>query len=147
MTLHLKGRVGFRSSKGGGGPPSESEVLLLNPQRRGQLLAVTGRSSLEPGSLNLDVDRPAFDQLLQETPVFKEPGASVKYPPRCEQIPLRRKAYLYYRAVASAKGRWCGVLLRRTEVRGPIRVELFSAESLKKRFELNAGDIVEVTVG
>jgi len=145
--LAFKGRVGFRSSKGGDGPPGETAILDLNPQRRIKILEATGWSRLEPGSLNLDVDNSSFDLLLKQTPLLVEPSETIVYPEPYAQIPARRKAYLYYAATARAKNKTYAVLVRRAKVPGPIRVELFAPESLKAFFGLLEGDTVEVEVG
>jgi hypothetical protein len=144
--LVFRGRVSFRSSKSGAGPPGERTILELNPQRRAKVLEITGWGRLEAGTLNLDVDRPAFDQLLTRSPAFVEPGETVVYPDPYKHIPMMRKAYLYYFAVAHVKDAKQNVLVRRAQVPGPIRVELYAADNLKAFFALNEGDIVEVDI-
>ena len=51
-----------------GGPPGESEILALNPQRKDGILKATGWEKLEPGSLNLDVSADVVEALGKLSP-------------------------------------------------------------------------------
>jgi hypothetical protein len=127
-----------------GGPPGEKEILRLNPQRRLTILEVTGWSRLENGSLNLSVNNHVVENLLVSKPAFVEKGESITYPEGYKHIPLVRKAYYYYRAVACANGLRHDVLVRRAQVALPGRVELFAENNLTQVFGLREGDAVEV---
>lgn len=147
--MTFSGRVQLRSSGdplAGSGPPGESEVQRLNPEREVRILKATGWQSLAPGSLNLEVHDQVLDDLGQLTPVIREPGSEVIYPSPFQHIPNVRREYWYYRGVA-----WYGesrenVLVRRAAHPVPGRVELFAAIHLGERFGLKAGDSLRVEV-
>ena len=73
--MKFVGTVSFRSSHSPGeGPPGESEVQQLNPQRKADILRVTGWTKLEAGSLNLEVDQTEVINLGQFAPILYEDG-------------------------------------------------------------------------
>src|SRR5438128_2016752 len=126
MSLTFEGRVQFRSSVAPGvGPPGESEVLALNPEREARIRAVTGWSRLQAGSLNLTVEDGVLDALLKFEPTLVEDGAIIRYPAQYAHIPKLRGAYLYYPATFKVAEGNEPVLVRRA--RNPVRgrVELF----------------------
>ena len=119
--------------------------MELNPQRAEQILRVTGWPQIAVGTLNLQTDNKHVEELLQFVPVWVEDGASVIYPPRYARIPLARKQYLYFRAIASAKGRHVDVLVRRAAVPPyPGLAEVFAAATLRDYFPLVDNDIVTI---
>jgi hypothetical protein len=140
------GRVQFRSSVKPDGPPGESEILSLNPQRRVDILRTTGWSRLEDGTLNLIVRDDVVDGLLEHKPLLIEDAKTVVYPSQWKHVPLKREAYYYYRATAVAKGKRQEVLVRRAKVALPRRVELFAPISLKQLFPLADRDRVVVEI-
>ena len=94
--MKFHGAVQFRSSiQPGIGPPGESEVLALNPQRSESILKATGWDRLEPGSLNLTVEAAIVIALLKFEPTLVEDAATVRYPEGYRHIPQMRKAYYY----------------------------------------------------
>ena len=145
----FSGRVQFRSSSGplvGTGPPGESAVQRLNPGREQRVRAATGWPALAPGSLNLEVDDSVLNELARRSPTLVEPANDIVYPERYKQIPKCRRAYWYYRGLVEKDGLSESVLVRRAENPVPGRVELFSAVGLKERFNLKAGDSMNVKV-
>jgi hypothetical protein len=144
--MEFEGKVQFRSSVRLSGPPGETEVLRLNPQREKQILEVTGWKTLKHGSLNLAVDNNVLDKLLMYTPAFVEPGESIIYPERFQHIPKMRVEYYYYTGVARVGENSQPVLVRRAKnpVRG--RVELFAPVKLTEHFNIIAGDNVTVEI-
>lgn len=117
---------------------------MLNPERRMRIIAATGWGFLESGSFNLAVDQPIVDGLLSYKPALVEDAASIKYPSGFERIPLKRKAYYYYRGTAFAQSKTHDVLVRRAQV--PVKgcVELFASENLTRYFNVANGDRVDV---
>ena len=94
--MKFHGAVQFRSSiQPGIGPPGESEVLALNPQRSESILKATGWDRLEPGSLNLTIEAAIVIALLKFEPTLVEDAATVRYPEGYRHIPQMRKAYYY----------------------------------------------------
>lgn len=130
MSLMLTGHVSFRSSVRRGGPPGERHVIQLNPRRRENILRVAGWTELEPGTLNVDLDRAQFDQLTSEAATWIEDGASVIYPPPYEYIPQKREAYFYYLGTLHVGGETRAIVVRRAKVPGPIRLEVRSPSSV-----------------
>lgn len=145
--MNFKGAIQFRSSiRPGSGPPGETEILVLNPQRVANILKATGWECLEPGSLNLTVDNAVVDALFKLKPVWIEDGNTVRYPEAFKHIPQLRKAYYYYRARLNSGDNTQEVLVRRAQVPVPGRVELFAPINLTSTFNLAAGDQVVVEV-
>jgi hypothetical protein len=144
--LKFAGKFYLRSSASSepGQAPGESEILMLNPERRMRIIAATGWGFLESGSFNLAVDQPIVDGLLSYKPALVEDAASIKYPSGFERIPLKRKAYYYYRGTAFAQSKTHDVLVRRAQV--PVKgcVELFASENLTRYFNVANGDRVDV---
>ena len=147
-TCTFMGKVEFRSSKGGDNiVTGESELFRINPKRVDLLLAHTGWSRLEPGSLNLGVEPSIIDQLGQLQELYFEKPDLIKYPDGTSRIPLLRGGYLYYRAVLRALDGEQQVLIRRAKVT-PLtrRVEVYADVSLKKTFSLKERDEIKITV-
>jgi CTP-dependent riboflavin kinase len=119
------------------------------------MLEVTGWDRLEPGSLNLDVESDVVRGLSALQPVLEESDADIVYPPPYEDVPRIRKGYRYYRGVVRTDIQQEDVLVRSAVVPPEVqrigapplkRVELLAARSLKKKFSLNARDVIEVEV-
>lgn len=146
MNLMLTGHPSFRSSIRSGGPPGERDIIKLNPQRRENILRITGWTELEPGTLNVDLDRAQFDQLTSEIAIWIEDGASVVYPPNYQHIPKKREAYFYYLGKLHFKGETRAVVVRRAKVPGPIRVEVYAAENLSSSLELKNGEAIRLEI-
>ena len=120
------------------GPPGEAEVLALNPARRTKILQATGWKDLFPGTLNLKVSGDSVHRLLLCTPVIRERGDEVAYPPKYTHIPKLRVGYLYFRARIKNGDRISPVLVRRACNPLPTRIEAFS--ELKLRDTLGVSD-------
>lgn len=144
MPIRFTGRVSSRSSVATNGPPGEKAILELNPQRRVRILTLTGWPSLEPGTLNLEVDAGVLDLLQQAQTSLLEDARTIVYPDPWKSIPTRRKAYLYYKATASTSAASAAVLVRRAEIPVQGRVELFAAQNLRTALALRDGDLLEV---
>ena len=145
--LRLTGTVEFRSSlPNASGPPGETKILSLNPQRKTGILGVTQWPSLEPGSLNLAVSNEVIYKLKKLTPTWEEDGAAGTYPLGFEHIPRKRGAYLYYLAEAQAFGKRQAVLVRTARNALGGRDELFAAVSLRGHLGLREKDCVVVEV-
>lgn len=145
--LTIKGAVAFRSSlTDPPGAVGEKEILSLNPQRREQILVLTGWTFLEPGSLNLKVGSGAVDSLKNLPPAWIEDGLTVRYPPQYAHVPRMRRAYWYYFGTARRSGRSQVVLVRRAEVPLPDTIELFAPVRLTDLFGVVAKDEIEVDV-
>jgi hypothetical protein len=144
----FEGFVQFRTSDvpDPRGPPGESRILELNPQRRDLILRVTRWPLLEPGTLNLDVPNSVVECLMNYRPLITEPGSSVVYPKPFERIPLFREASLYFSATASAHGVTRDVLVRRAKNPLSQRLELFAGVSLKAQLKLKKHDTVTITM-
>ncbi len=141
------GYVFFRSStEGATGPPGETEILALNPQRRTAILKATGWTGLEPGSLNLKVDSSVVIALGDYKSTFSESWTDVKYPPPYAGIPQLRIGYLYYKCVAHMGDDRQDCLVRRAINPLPDRVELFSSVSLKSKWALDEGALLTVNI-
>jgi hypothetical protein len=145
--MKFHGVVQFRSSiQPGIGPPGESEVLALNPQRLESILKATGWDRLEPGSLNLTVEAAVVNDLMKFEPTLVEDAATIRYPEQYKRIPQIRKAYYYYSATISYKQMSEPVLVRRALNPVACRVELFASINLKSGFSLSMGDSVMVEI-
>jgi hypothetical protein len=146
--MKFAGEYHPRSSVGRqpGGPPGETEVLRLNPDRHTRILDATGWKTLEPGSLNLAVRVRDFDDLLAVRPTMTEPGTDIRYPHPFEPIPIARVEYYYYRATASHAGKSRPVLARRPKIPSPQAkvVELFAEVNLVTELGLKPGDLVNI---
>ncbi len=145
----FEGRVQLRSSSGpraGTGPPGETEVQRLNPQRGLAIRRAAGWDKMAPGSLNLAVSDSIVEELGELQPVLEEPAAGITYPPPHQHIPGIRKGYWYYSAIACKAGVQQEVLVRRAIVPVPRVVELFSRESLTEKLHLVANDVLMVEV-
>jgi hypothetical protein len=141
QSIEFTARVSARSSRGDGGPPGETEVLRLNPQRQTMILDATGWNQLTPGTLNLEVAKEIVDQLLSLEPLINEPGASVTYPLPYQGLPLKRGAYLYYAATVSRRDISAPALIRRAINPPPVsRVEAFSDRCLRDFLHVEDGD-------
>lgn len=145
--MTFTGLVQFRSSFGplaGTGPPGESAIQRLNPDRERRILAAVGWPTLASGTLNLEVDSSVLDTLGRLVPVVIEPASEIIYPVPFQHIPRMRRAYWYYTAFVSNLDLREPVLVRRAENPVPGRVELFSATPLTQLFGLTAGDLLTV---
>lgn len=139
--------MNLRSSlAGASGPPGETEILALNPQRKDGILKVTGWEKLEPGSLNLEVPAGVVEALGELDPLWTEDGNNVAYPAAYAHIPRIRAAYWYYFSTASGTGKSQDVLVRRAKNPLPGRLELFAPIRLRSYFGLTAGDKLKVDV-
>jgi len=142
--MKFLGKVSSRSSRSITGPPGESEIQRLNPQRTEKILQATGWESLAEGSLNLEVTENIVINLGKLEPLIREDWRNVKYPRGFENIPIIRKGYLYYSGVACKGKSNAPVLVRRAVNPLPTRVELFSPFKLRDDLQLNDGDSIEV---
>ena len=134
----FKAVVGSRTSGGQvGGPPGESEVLALNPQRRDRILQATGWKDLVPGTLNLEVSEEPVHRLLLCTPLILEKGEDVKYPHQYAHIPKLRVGYLYYWARIKKDEKVEAVLIRRACNPLKNRLEVFSDSKLRRALSLS----------
>lgn len=123
--MKFKAEISSRSSLQRTGPPSETEILRLNPQRREIILNKTGWDELHEGTLNLRVDKSVANQIRKMKPLIREPGNSVYYPEPYKNIPKLRKNYFYYRGTIFRGGCSEDVLFRTAEV--PPRCDLIEA--------------------
>lgn len=127
--IKFDGTIYARSSAGAGGPPGETEIMALNPERAERIKAVTGWSDVAPGTLNLCVDDRWVQALATVKPTLAEPP--VTYPEQYAGIPAKRGGYWYYRGrVKTDAGQRQDVLVRRAvnpckgvvEVLAPVRL-------------------------
>jgi hypothetical protein len=143
VVLVFEGIVSSRTSGGRtDGPPGETEILGLNPERRTAIIAATGWPDLVAGTLNLEVAAQSVDQLLSCVPVFRENGASVRYPMKYAHIPRRRGGYLYYRARIRNGDKMAAALIRRPVNPIAPRVEAFSDQMLRESLGVSDGTSV-----
>ena len=144
----IVGQVESRSSSAafGDGPPGESEIHRLNPQREQRIRRAMDWESLEPGSLNLRVDGDAVASLEKLDAAICERPDDIYYPKEYERIPQVRGGYKYYSAIATVGHETEKVLVRRAAINPvPSRIELFAAVNLRFRFQLEDGDDVRLT--
>lgn len=134
--------VSSRSSQKPGGPPSEREVLQLNPLRRERILQVTKWTDLFPGSLNLEVDADCVHRLLLCAPAIREDGEHVQYPAAYACIPKLRVGYLYFSGRLRKDDNMVPVLFRRAANPLARRIEAFSSRSLRDALSLVDRDTV-----
>ena len=134
------------STEGATGPPGETEILALNPQRKAAILKVTGWTDLEPGSLNLKVDPSVVIALGNYRPALNESWPEIKYPPPYEGIPQLRIGYCYYKAIIHMSDDRQECLVRRAINPLPDRIELFAPVSLKSKWALNEDAILTVEI-
>lgn len=138
------------SSRTGGrptsGPPGESRVLELNPQRREKILAATGWNDLVLGTLNLEVADGVVDSLLKATPAIREPWEEVHYPEPYANLPRTRGGYLYFHATLKNGDRSAPALIRRAVNPLPRRIEAFAETKLRDSLLLADGDTVVVEI-
>jgi hypothetical protein len=146
--LLFEGKVELRSSAPvrTAGPPGESEIQLLNPNRVALIIQVTGWPQIAPGSLNLLVPEGVLTQLGRLRPILEESATTIRYPAPYSHIPRIRRAYWYFRGIARAHAGQEDVLVRRAENPVPGKVELFAARSLKESLGLTVNDPVTVEV-
>lgn len=144
----FKGKVQSRSSapQARTGPPGESEIQRLNPQRESAIRRVTGWDMLAPGSLNLAVDDSVVEALGNLEPALKELASAISCPQGYEAVPRIRRGCWYCPALAKSGGLEERALVRRAIA--PVRgvVELFAPESLTDKFNLRSNDVVAVEV-
>lgn len=146
-TFTFQGSVESRSSTGGDNiVTGEAELLRINPKRVELILARTGWSRLELGSLNLGVDSSVVHQLGQLQELYFERPELIVYPNGENRIPQLRGGYLYYRAVLSTSNGTRQILVRRAKVK-PLtrRIEAYAEVSLRESFGLADDDVIEVT--
>lgn len=131
-----------------GGPPGESDILGLNPDRQTGILAATGWSTLYPGTLNLGVPDDVIHRLLLYKAVYAEDGFNIRYPEKYANIPLKRIGYLYYSAMLSKDkdSEQISVLLRRACNPLNNRVEVFAEMQLRQKLGVNDGNVVYCVV-
>jgi hypothetical protein len=134
--MKFEAKIKSRSSIVKSGPPSETEILRLNPQRREKILTKTGWDELVEGTLNLEVEEAVVRQLLKRKPIIREPGSEVKYPANYKYIPLLRKAYLYFRGTISNSYNSEDVLFRTAQNPLLNRLEAFAPVKLRERLNL-----------
>jgi hypothetical protein len=142
--MRFAGIVYSRSSAGAAGPPGEKAILELNPERLERIVEATGWCNLEPGTLNLRVEDSVVTDLESQTPLFVEDAATIRYPRGFERIPIKRKGYLYFLAVAQSNTLSRPVLVRRAVNPVPRCVELFAEQNLRASLSLRDGNTVEI---
>lgn len=132
-----------------GGPPGESEILALNPDRHHGILAAMGWSALYPGTLNLGVPEDVVHRLLLYKATYAEDGFNIRYPEKYAYIPLKRIGYLYFSATLSKEkdSEQIPVLLRRACNALANRVEVFAERQLRKALDIQDGNVIYCTVG
>jgi hypothetical protein len=140
--------VSSRSTKDPSGPPSEREILELNPNRRERILEVTGWDFLFPGSLNLEIPCDRAHRFWRCMPVLNESGQDVRYPDAYAHIPKLRVGYLYFAGQLRNGDRTHSVLFRRAANPLPNRIEAFASCSLRETLSLsdNLAVVCEVEV-
>ncbi len=145
--MEFRAIISSRSSTNKAGPPSETEILRLNPQRREKILKFTEWDKLVEGTLNLEVQEDIVSRLKKRDPDIREPGSSVYYPPPYQDIPKKRKNYFYYKGTISKGGCREDVLFRAAEV-PPRRglLEAFAPVRLRDAFKLKDEDKVECVI-
>ncbi len=134
--------ISSRSSARRSGPPGETEVLALNPQRRVKILNATGWSELFKGTLNLEVNEQVVQRLTSRSPTIRELGSEVNYPEKYQNIPIKRKAYLYFKAIICFGDKSEDVLIRTAENPLKNRIEAFAPVKLRDSLGLADGDQV-----
>lgn len=140
--MKFKAEISSRSSLHQSGPPSETEILRLNPQRREMILNETGWEELYEGTLNLEIHKDVVNQLRKRKPTIRETGSSVTYPSKFQHIPKIRKVYLYFRGTIS-KGNHSEDVLFRTAINPLLnRIEAFAPMRLRDALNLEDGDQV-----
>lgn len=143
----IRGVVGFRSSRSPEGPPGESEIQRLNPNRVELILGMTGWERLEAGSLNVECDQNVLIDVLdsRDPDLFEHPD-SITYPSNYAHIPKLRKGYRYWHAIVSSYGKSEPCLVRRAVNPLKTRIELFAPVSLCETLNLNDRDEVLITL-
>jgi len=144
--MKFKATISSRSSSHASGPPGETEILRLNPQRCEMILAETGWNELVEGTLNLEVNKDVVSQLLTQKPTIREPGSSVYYPVPYKNIPKMRKVYLYFRGTISKGSHSENVLFRTAEKPLPNRLEAFAPVRLRENLSIADGDQVDCDI-
>lgn len=147
--MRFAGVVESRSSLSqAGGPPGESDILALNPDRQHRILAATGWSALYPGTLNLGVPDDVVHRLLLYKSIYAEDGFNIRYPEKYAYIPLKRIGYLYYPATLSKEkeSEQIPVLLRRACNPLTNRVEVFAENQIRQKLNLQDGNVIYCTV-
>lgn len=145
--MEFEGLVQFRSSaQPNAGPPGESAIQALNPERVRRILELTGWQCLAPGSLNLTVPDSVVAGLENHLPSLVENASAIVYPAAYRHIPALRREYWYYSGSVLSGDQIIDVLVRRAENPVPGRLELFSAESLVARLVLQAGAPLRVRI-
>lgn len=144
--MKFKATISSRSSSHASGPPGETEILRLNPQRCEMILAETGWNELAEGTLNLEVNKDVVSQLLTQKPTIREPGSSVYYPVPYQNIPKMRKAYLYFIGTISKGNHSENVLFRTAEKPLPNRLEAFAPVRLRENLSIADGDQVDCDI-
>ena len=129
------------------GPPGESAIQALNPQRRDAILRLTEWDELHPGTLNVKVGSDVVPLLSKMAPNWREDGSDITYPLGFEYILKLRKAYLYFAGFAYYRDQSQSILIRIAE--NPISqlVELLAAVGIRETFDLSDGDSLEIAVG
>ena len=146
--IAIFGEVSSRSSIRPGGPPGETEILKLNPQRRELILNHTGWPSLFPGTLNVDcLEEELVAHLDSLEPSFFESPESIVYPAGSYVgIPAMRKGYRYYRGLIGHGTVKLDALFRRAVNPLKGRVGVFGAEKIRTRLKVTDGSRVELII-
>ena len=146
--IEFEGTVYARSSKeNASGPPGETEIGLLNPERANRIRKGAGWTALEPGTLNLKVNDSDVHMLATLQPAFSEPAPA--YPEKYASIPARRVGYWYYNAeITSRKGKKFRspkpVLLRRAINPCKGVIEVLAPFSIRGKWGIKDGDKLAV---
>ncbi|MFW6129872.1 MAG: DUF120 domain-containing protein [Atribacterota bacterium] len=141
--MKFKAIITSRSTLNEKGPPSEAEILRLNPQRREIILNKPAWIGLYEGTLNLKVQESIVYQIRKIKPFIQETGNSVCYPEPYKNIPKKRKNYFYYTGTISKGDCFQDVLFRIAEM--PPRkdlIEAFAPERLRNTLNLEDGNQV-----
>ncbi len=142
--MKFKAEIKSRSSLQRFGPPSETEILRLNPKRREMILNKTSWDDLCEGTLNLKVHENVVNQIRKRKLMIQELGSSVSYPEPYQNIPKERKNYFYLKGTISKDGCFKDVLFRTAEVPPyPGLIEVFAPVRLRDALNLEDGDQVD----
>nr|NQU91123.1 DUF120 domain-containing protein [Bacteroidota bacterium] len=141
------GQVYLGSSVGNAGPPGETEISKHNPQRIIKLIELCSFDSLEPGTLNLNVDESVVKFLKNLNPDWLEPPNEINPPNDHYDIHYKRGGYKYFSGVI-IKDIYSIKIIARIGAVNPLpnTVEIYSNQKVRNKLALNDGDKIDVYI-
>ena len=136
---------GTATSRNSNRPPSETEIIKLNPGREEVLKKLMSWPSLAPGTLNVSCNQRYVERLGRFQPSYVETGTV--YPEKYKHIPAKRGEYWYYKgSLQNGSSEKIPIIIRRAKNPVKGRVEVYQEKNLRETKGIIDGQKLKLTI-